>query len=145
MTSDLELLRAYEPVIRYTNGELFYPTAVEPYLAECDLLVGTQQGHARLLIPRGGLDETILASQSAPTGETLYLRLVQQPLGGLALAQWSRRPGPSGLPGAGATCASRPVRPAGRRGLQRLAPPPGQGPGRNGGRSLGQVRDGARA
>ncbi len=93
MTDDLELLRAYEPVIRYTNGELFFPSAVEPYLADCDLLVGSQVGHARLLIGRGGLDATILSQQTAPAGETLFLRLVQQPLGGLALAQWSRRPG----------------------------------------------------
>ncbi len=93
MTTDLELLRAYEPVIRYTNGELFFPTAVEPYLAECDLLVGTSEGHTRLLVERGGLDTTILSEQTAPPGETLFLRLVQEPLGGVALAQWSRRPG----------------------------------------------------
>ncbi len=93
MTTDLELLRAFEPVIRYTNGELFFPTAVEPYLSECDLLVGTSEGHTRLLVERGGLDATILAEQTAPPGETLFLRLVQEPLGGVALAQWSRRPG----------------------------------------------------
>ena len=50
MTSDLELLRAYEPVIRYTEGELFFPTAVEPYLAECDLLVGRRRARQRLLV-----------------------------------------------------------------------------------------------
>ena len=93
MTDDLELLRAYEPIIRYTNGELFFPTAVEPYLAECDLLVGSQQGHTRLLLPRGSVNTTNLTEQVAPPGETLFLRLVQDPLGGLALAQWSRRPG----------------------------------------------------
>ena len=92
MTSDLELLRAYEPVIRYTEGELFFPTAVEPYLAECDLLVGAAAGRQRLLVPRGELDAETLARQIAPPGQTLFLRLVQQPLGGLALAQWSRRP-----------------------------------------------------
>ena len=27
--SDLDLLRAFEPVVRYTNGELFFPTGVE--------------------------------------------------------------------------------------------------------------------
>ena len=32
--SDLELLRAYEPIVRYNQGELFYPTAVEGYLAK---------------------------------------------------------------------------------------------------------------
>ena len=93
MTTDLELLRAYEPIIRYTNGELFFPAAVEPYLAECDLLVGSKEGHARLLVSSGGVDAAMLATQTAPPGETLYLRLVQHPLGGLALSQWQRRPG----------------------------------------------------
>ena len=92
VTTDLELLRTYEPVIRYTDGELFFPSAVEPYLAACDLLVGSQEGSARLLVSHGELDAAILASKSAPHGETLYLRLVQHPLGGLALAQWQRRP-----------------------------------------------------
>ena len=34
---DLALLRAYEPVLRYTAGELFLPTSVGPYLARCSL------------------------------------------------------------------------------------------------------------
>jgi hypothetical protein len=93
VTADVALLRAYEPIIRYTNGELFFPTAVEPYLAQCDLLVGSAQGRARLLVPHGELDAATLAGQTAPPGETLFLRLVQQPLGGLALARWARRPG----------------------------------------------------
>ena len=93
MTTDLELLRAYEPIIRYTDGELFFPSAVEPYLAECDLLVGSKEGQARLLVSSGGVDAAMLATQTAPPGETLYLRLVQHPLGGLALSQWQRRPG----------------------------------------------------
>ena len=38
---DLALLRAFEPIVRYNEGELFFPTGVEGYLAECDLLVGT--------------------------------------------------------------------------------------------------------
>ena len=93
MTDDLELLRTFEPVLRYTDGELFFPLAVEPYLAACDLLVGSAEGHTRLLVPAGKLDTATLASQTAPAGETLFLRLVQHPLGGLALAQWQRRPG----------------------------------------------------
>jgi hypothetical protein len=91
MSTDLELLRAYEPIIRYTHGELFFPTAVEPYLAACDLLVGSTQV-TQLLIPSGELDAETLARQTAPPGNTLFLRLVQEPLGGLALARWSRRP-----------------------------------------------------
>ena len=31
--SDLELLREYEPIARFTRGELFFPTAVGTYAA----------------------------------------------------------------------------------------------------------------
>jgi hypothetical protein len=92
MSTDLELLRAYEPIIRYTHGELFFPAAVEPYLAASDLLVGSTEGETTLLVPNGELDAETLARQTAPPGNTLFLRLVQEPLGGLALGRWSRRP-----------------------------------------------------
>jgi hypothetical protein len=91
-TADLELLRAYEPVVRYTNGELFLPAGVEGYLAECDLLVGTSEDDARVLVPRGELTAETLASFDAPVGESLYLRLVQEPLNGAELRRWRNRP-----------------------------------------------------
>ncbi len=34
---DLRLLRRYEPVLRFTRGELFLPMAVPDYLATCAL------------------------------------------------------------------------------------------------------------
>jgi hypothetical protein len=91
-TADLELLRAYEPVVRYTNGELFFPTAVEQYLADCDLLVGTSEDDARVLVPQGQLTTEMLAAFDAPAGESLYLRLVQRPLDGVELRRWRNRP-----------------------------------------------------
>jgi hypothetical protein len=90
--SDLELLRAFEPVVLYTNGELFFPSAVDGYLAECDLLVGPSERERRVLVPRGSLTAASLATFIAPPGESLYLRLVQQPLGGLELRRWLNRP-----------------------------------------------------
>ncbi len=89
---DLELLRAYEPILRYTQGELFFPTAVEPYLAECDLWVGRSDRERRLLVPRGELTPDRLAEFVPPPGESLFLRLVQEPLGGPDVARWARRP-----------------------------------------------------
>ncbi len=89
---DLALLRAYEPVVRYTNGELFFPAAVDGYLAACDLLVGTSESDHRVLVPVGGLTPSTLAGFVAPPGESLYLRLVQHPLNGLELQRWRRRP-----------------------------------------------------
>jgi hypothetical protein len=32
--ADIALLREYEPIVRYNHGELFFPAAVEGYLAE---------------------------------------------------------------------------------------------------------------
>ena len=92
MSSDLELLRAYEPVVHYTEGELFFPVAVEGYLAECDLWVGSSQEERRLLVPVGMLTPDLLATQVAPPDESLFLRLVQKPLNGRELQHWSRRP-----------------------------------------------------
>ena len=90
-TPDRDLLRAYEPVVRYTAGELFFPTAVEGYLAECDLLVGTSEDDARVLVPKGEVTAASLATFDAPVGESLYLRLVQQPLTGPELLRWRNR------------------------------------------------------
>ena len=51
---DLVLLRTYEPVLRYTAGELFLPTAVGPYLARCSLWAddgGSRRKRRRAPIP----------------------------------------------------------------------------------------------
>jgi len=90
--SDLELLQAYEPVVRYTQGELFFPAAVSSYIPECDLFLGRSERDRRLLVPYGELTEDTLVSFVAPPGETLSMRLGQKPLGGIDLARWNRRP-----------------------------------------------------
>ncbi len=91
-SDDLELLRTYEPVVRYTQGELFFPAAMESYIPECDLFVGRSERERRLLVPYGELTEERLVSYVAAPGETLSMRLAQKPLGGLDLARWNRRP-----------------------------------------------------
>ena len=90
--SDLQLLRAFEPVVRFTRGELFYPSGVEGYLSECDLLLGTSEKDRRVLAAKRSLTPASLATYVAPPGESLYLRLVQQPLSGLELRRWRSRP-----------------------------------------------------
>jgi hypothetical protein len=89
---DLRLLRAFEPILRYNHGELFFPTSVDRYLPECDLWVGRSQRDRTLLVPRGELTPDRLATYETPPGKSLFLRLVQQPLTPLELARWSRRP-----------------------------------------------------
>jgi hypothetical protein len=90
--ADLALLRTYEPVLRYNRGELFYPMAVEPYLAECDVLAGTGERDRRVLVPHGEVTPDSLAEAEAGPGESLYLRFVQQPFGRLEMARWQLRP-----------------------------------------------------
>jgi hypothetical protein len=90
---DLDLLRAYEPIVRYNFGELFYPTHVDGYLSACDLLVGTSERDREVIVPVGELTADRLAEATARPGETLYLRLVQQPLSPIELARWRVRPG----------------------------------------------------
>ena len=89
---DLALLRAHEPILRYNRGELFYPMAVEPYLAACDVLAGTGERDRRVLVARGEVTPERLAAAAAGPGESLYLRFVQEPLGRLELARWRLRP-----------------------------------------------------
>jgi hypothetical protein len=90
--TDLDLLRAYEPIIRYNQGELFFPASVESYLPECDLWVGRSERDRTLLVPIGELTPDRLGTYETPPGTSLFLRLVQAPLAPLELARWSRRP-----------------------------------------------------
>ncbi len=89
---DLALLRRFEPQVRYTNGELFLPAAVDGYLAACDLLVGRSEKDRRVLVPPGSLTSGNVAGHTAPPGENLYLRLVQHPFDGITLTRWQLRP-----------------------------------------------------
>lgn len=91
--NDLELLRAYEPILHFTYGELFFPCAVEPYVAECSLWLRRPDGKAELLVPRGELDVDYLAVlPPAAPDEKLFLRFVEAPLEGRAFSRWLLRP-----------------------------------------------------
>ena len=77
--TDLELLRRYEPIVRYTNGERFFPMSVEAYVRRCSLWVhrGQQRSTARdkQSVAEGKLDiEQLGAIPPAPSGELHYLR-----------------------------------------------------------------------
>ena len=110
--------------------------AVEPYLAACDVLAGTGERDRRVLVPRGEVTPERLAAAAGRPGESLYLRFVQEPLGRLELARWRLRPSArSSAPRPAG--AGRPVRPARRRRLHRLAPAPRDGARRDGGGGVG--------
>jgi hypothetical protein len=91
-SDDLTLLRRFEPIVRYTAGELFYPMATDGYVRDCDLFVTTEDGKTIQLASPGELTLESLATWTIPAGQIPFLRLVQKPLNGVELAQWQRRP-----------------------------------------------------
>ncbi|MFN2138872.1 MAG: hypothetical protein ACK2U5_00210 [Candidatus Promineifilaceae bacterium] len=90
--SDLDLLRRFEPVIRYTSGEMFFPCSVDAYLARCSLWRRDEDGVEMLLVPRGGLDpESLVAFDYQLPGSELSLRFVDAPLDPIAYQRWLNR------------------------------------------------------
>ena len=62
---DLSLLRAYEPVVRFTRGEYFFPVSTERYVGRAALWGEPVGGNERLLAESGQLDLDALAVRSA--------------------------------------------------------------------------------
>lgn len=89
LKNDLELLRTYEPILRFTHGELFFPCSVAGYVEECALFEGKPEGDHRQLVDWGDLDLKRLGDfDDAEAGHQLYLRFVERPLDGRELARW---------------------------------------------------------
>lgn len=75
--TDLELLRAFEPVVKYTRGEQFYPMDVERYIQICALWVRYPDGRDEILVPPGQLTmERLVQPRSLEFGAVEYLRFV---------------------------------------------------------------------
>jgi hypothetical protein len=91
--NDLSLLGAYEPVARFAKGELFFPTAVGPYIAECSLWRRDQDGKRRCMVPAGELTlERLCAEAVACQDRPLSLQFVTTPLRRGAYRSWRRAP-----------------------------------------------------
>ena len=89
MMTDLELLRRFEPVVRYTHGELFFPCAVDEYLALCHLWMADAERNVTLLAEPGELSPEKLAEfHAVPSGHRLYLQFVEKPLSPLDYQRW---------------------------------------------------------
>src|ERR1041384_5354801 len=74
---DSELLKKYEPVLRFAKSERFFPKAVEPYLEKCMIFPSAPQGVAGLL--SCSVYPLINQIGKLPSGE-YYLRFVNDPL-----------------------------------------------------------------
>ncbi len=70
------LLRRFEPVIRFTKGEWFYPMDCEPYVDACSLWVSRPGEDALCVVPAGELTLERLAQQPEDTtGAVHYLKI----------------------------------------------------------------------
>ena len=70
------LLRRFEPVIRSTRGDGFYPMDVEPYVRNCSLWVQKPGREARRVVPDGKLSLDRLAQQPLDeAGAVHFLKL----------------------------------------------------------------------
>lgn len=74
MADDLALLRAFEPVVRFTEGEYFFPVSVERYVQQATLWADPEHGAGDVRAPAGTLSLADLGSRSTTTqglGESL--------------------------------------------------------------------------
>jgi hypothetical protein len=90
--ADLELLRRFEPVLRFTAGELFFPAAVDEYVANCELFERGPNGERQLVVPRGELhlDRLVEIGLGHPRPGQ-YLRFVGEPFTRAHVARWRLR------------------------------------------------------
>src|SRR5262249_60205924 len=90
---DLEILRAFEPVVRYTKGEKFFPMDVGPYVEACSLWLQVPDGTDLEIVPEGELDlERLVGLRGASFGSVFFLPFVEPP------RLFRRAPGVAGGP-----------------------------------------------
>lgn len=91
-TTDLELLRRHEPVLKFTYGELFFPTKVDPYVRRSSLWLRDRGDRLTELAPAGTLTlERLACFDKIEPGQTMFLQFVQEPLEGVAYQRWRYR------------------------------------------------------
>ena len=144
---DVEILRAFEPIVRYTQGEKFFPMDVERYLREASLWLYVPDGSDEEVVPEGELTmESLVQRREAPFGSLFYLRFIQaldlqESARALAGERRLAKEQQSDVPrGRRPARARRPPAAARRRALLALAAPARERPRRDRGRSRAQVR-----
>jgi hypothetical protein len=84
------LLRRFEPVIRFTKGEWFYPMDVEPYVRACGLWVRHPGEEAVCVVPAGQLTLENLAQQPEGSAVAVHYLKTPPPKGGEKRGFWAR-------------------------------------------------------
>jgi len=75
---DRALLRRFEPVIRYTRGERFFPLDVDAYVRESSLWVQRPGEEPECLVPEGRLSlEKLGQPRTGPFGSVYYLKFIE--------------------------------------------------------------------
>ncbi|HSR86233.1 MAG TPA: hypothetical protein VLM11_18800 [Streptosporangiaceae bacterium] len=96
---DLRLLRDYEPVLAFTQGELFLPMPVERYLAKCSLWRSAVSARppapkaAERVFAPGEITPDLLAEVGVSSHQGLWLRFVDRALGRSEFRAWRRDAG----------------------------------------------------
>ncbi|GAB4475958.1 MAG: hypothetical protein Kow0088_13350 [Anaerolineales bacterium] len=86
---NLRLLRRFEPILRFTRGERFFPVDIEWYLSQCSLWVKPPRKSAQQLVPQGKLTFELLTKDwDIEKGSVLYLKFVE-PMDVIELAKHS--------------------------------------------------------
>jgi hypothetical protein len=96
---DLTLIKKFEPVLRFNQGELFFPTAVDGYLERCSLWIRDKFGNEQQLAAEGELSAEKLGQfDNIPPDHVLFLRLVDEPMDAIEYQKWLRRPDRPAIP-----------------------------------------------
>ena len=75
--TDVEILRAFEPIVRYTQGEKFFPMDVERYVRASSLWLYITDSTDEEVVPEGALTmEGLVERRDAPFGSFFYLRFI---------------------------------------------------------------------
>jgi len=89
--ADISLLRRFEPVLRFTRGEQFFPMDVDRYVGDSSLWM-QRPGYAPLcLVPEGALTSDLLARFNYARPEAVYFLKFIDPLNLAELAAYEVR------------------------------------------------------
>lgn len=89
---ELEMLRRYEPILRMTEGELFFPADVGDYVAGCELYQRGPDDQPERLVAKGDLTLDLLCKLSSNHPRPgQFLRFVDEPFSRVQVAKWRLR------------------------------------------------------
>ncbi|HZG64841.1 MAG TPA: hypothetical protein VEY13_15260 [Rubrobacteraceae bacterium] len=89
-TNSAALLRSFEPVIRFTKGEWFYPMDVEPYVRSCSLWVQHPDEEAVCVVPQGKLTLETLGQQPLDSADAVHYLKIPAPEKSRKRGLWTR-------------------------------------------------------